>query len=88
MMKRTLAILAITAAFSFGMLHQAMAAKSLTKTYTVSVTLPEMVGVVPQDLSSKAKVRSYTLVDPRKHTEETVIVRNNEEILLRTTVVQ
>jgi len=87
-MKRTLAILAITAAFSLGMLHQAMAAKSLTKSYQVSVTLPEMVGVTTQDLSSKAKVRSYTLVDPRKHTEETVIVRNNEEFLLRTTVVQ
>ena len=87
-MKRTLAILAMTTAFTFGMLHQAMAAKSLTKAYRVSVTLPEMVGEVPQDLSSKAKVRSYTLVDPRKHTEETVIVRNNEEILLRTTVVQ
>jgi len=87
-MKRTLAILAMTIAFSFGMLHQAMAAKSLTKSYRISVTLPEMVGVTPQDLSSKAKVRSYTLVDPRKHTEETVIVRNNVEFLLRTTVVQ
>ncbi len=87
-MKRTLAILALTTAFSFGMLHQAMAAKSLTKTYRISVTLPEMVGVTPQDLSSKAKVTSYTLVDPRKHTEETVIVRNNEEFLLRTIVVQ
>ena len=87
-MKRTLAILAITVAFSLGMLHQAMAAKSLTKTYKVSVTLPEMVGVTPQDLSSKAKVTSIILVDPRKHTEETVIVRNSEEILLRTTVVQ
>ena len=88
MMKRTLAIIALTAAFSIGMIHQAMAAKSLMKAYKVSVTLPEMVGVTPQDLSSKAKVKSYTLSDPRKHTEETVIVRNNEEILLRTTVVQ
>ena len=87
-MKRTLAILVITTAFTIGMHHQAMASKSLTKAYKISVTLPEMVGVASQDLSSKAKVRSYTLVDPRKHTEETVIVRNNEEFLLRTTVVQ
>ena len=88
MMKKILVILTITAAFSLGMLHQATAAKSLTKTYKVSVTLPEMVGAASLDLSSKTKVKSYTLVDPRVHTEETMIVRNSEEVLLRTTVVQ
>lgn len=87
-MKRILVTLTITAAFSLGMFHQATAAKSLTKAYKVSVTLPEMVGTIFKDLSSKAKVTSYTLIDPRKHTEETVIVRNNEEVLLRTTVIQ
>ena len=87
-MKRTLATLAITAAFSLGMLHQATAAQSLMKTYKVSVTLPEIVGVISEDLAGKARVTTYTLVDPRKHTEETVIVRNNEKALLQTTVVR
>ena len=87
-MKRIFVILTITVAFSLGMLHQATAAKSLTKSYKISVTLPEMVGLTSQDLSSKAKVTSYTLIDPRIHTEETVIVRNNKKMLLRTTVVQ
>ena len=87
-MKRTLALLIIATVFALGSIHPAMAAKSLTKTYQVSVTLPEMVGTTSQDLSSKAKVTTYTLMDPRKHTEDTAIVRNNKEVLLRTTVVQ
>lgn len=87
-MKRTLVIMIITAAFSLGMLHPAAAAKSLTKAYKVSVTLPEMVGMPLQDLAAKAKVTSFYINDPRKYTEETVIVRNNEELILRTVVVQ
>jgi len=87
-MKRTLALLMITAVISLGSIQPAIAAKSLTKTYKVTVTLPEMVGINSQELSSKAKVKTYTLMDPRIYTEETAIVRNNEKMILRTVVVQ
>lgn len=69
----------------FSLLSDAGAAQSLTKSYKVSVTLPQAVGISPlavyhvQDIPAEMR---------RRHEEITVIVRNNQKMLLKTTVVE
>jgi len=86
-MKNAILTIALAAVFALCAIQPAMAAKSLTKSYKVSVTLPEMIGSDPaKELSSR--VRLITDIDWRKNLDITVIVRNNEEVEVHTYVVQ
>jgi len=86
-MKKIIVILAIMAVFTLGMVQPALAGKSMTKSYKVSVTLPELVGFAEQseEITKNKVILDYS--SRRLNIEETIIVRNNEEILLRTIVI-
>lgn len=62
----------------------ASAARSLTKSFKLSVTLPAAVGLPEKDALLETTTASETT--PPQTTEETVVIRNNEKIILRTTV--
>ena len=62
------------------------AARNITKSFKVSVTLPSIVNLPAKD--SLNKTETVSTASMRQITEETVMVRNNEKILLRTIVVQ
>ena len=84
MMKKSLSALAIIALLGLCCVHPASASKSLTKSYKMSVTMPEHVGVDQINKLTKGKVLAE--IQPLMNLEYSVIVRNNEKILLRTIV--
>ena len=86
MMKNSIITLAIAALLGLCFIHPTFAAQSLTKSYKVSVTLPAPVGISQIDKISKGKV--LAIIEPLMNLEYTVIVRNNEKMLLRTIVTQ
>ena len=85
-MKQTIMIIGLVAVFALCAIQPALAAKSLTKSYKVSVTLPQMVG--SESIQEFGKVRLITDVDWRKNLDITVIVRNNQTVELHTYVIQ
>ena len=85
MMKKYLLTFMIAALAGLSILPDVIAAQSLTKSYKVSVTLPQAVGIAPL---AEYQVRDITSEIQRMYTEITVIVRDNQEMLLKTVVVQ
>jgi len=85
MIKNFVTILAITA-LSGIIVMPVSAARSLTKSFKLSVTLPASIELPTEDTFQTAKPK--LIMKLRRNTEETVIVRNNEKILLQTTVVK
>jgi len=86
MMKNGCLVIAIVALLGLSCIPSASAAKSLTKSFKVSVTLPSTVGISAHEQLSKGKVLAE--IEPLLNLDYTVIVRNNEKMLLRTVVVQ
>lgn len=86
-MKKTNLILALIAVFAVTLVQPALAAKSATKTFRVSVTLPESVGSIDHNRQLAEGKVIFDYSSRRHNIEETVIVRNNAEIVLRTIVV-
>jgi hypothetical protein len=84
MIQKTTAILILIALLGLNTLP-VHAARSLSKRYKVSVTLPAAV-IMPTGNALHAK-ETDAIFAARQTTEEWVI-RNSEKILLRTTVVQ
>ena len=64
----------------------AFAARSLSKSFKLSVTLPASVRMAPENTADKTRLISKT--GPREVTEKTVITADHQKILLRTTVVK
>ena len=64
----------------------ALAAGAETKSFKMFVTLPESVGRPATDLPNEISAPTQTL--PRQTTEEVVILRDHQKILMRTIVVQ
>ena len=87
MIKKTTPVLMLIALLGLNALP-VHAARSHSKSYKVSVTLPSSVNIPVQSRDSQDKEETISTASSRQTSEEMIIVRNTETILLRTIVAQ